>query len=58
MKKILDALADFWAEFKAQVFTLVGLFIAWVLLEGASKTIVGYATIAAILVWLSPSKKQ
>lgn len=58
MKKILDALADFWAEFKAQVFTLVGLFIAWVLLEGDAKTIVGYATIAAILVWLSPSKKQ
>ena len=58
MKKILDALADFWAEFKAQVFTLVGLFIAWVLLEGEAKTIVGYATIAAILIWLSPAKKR
>lgn len=58
MKKILNALADFWSEFKAQVFTLVGLFIAWVLLEGEAKTIVGYATIAAILVWLSPSKKK
>lgn len=58
MKKILNALTDFWAEFKAQVFTLVGLFIAWVLLEGSAKTIVGYATIAAILVWLSPSKKK
>lgn len=58
MKKILNALADFWAEFKAQVFTLVGLFIAWVLLEGEAKTIVGYATIAAILVWLAPSKKR
>ena len=58
MKKILTALADFWAEFKAQVFSLVGLFIAWVLLEGEAKTIVGYATIAAILVWLAPSKKR
>ena len=58
MKKILDALADFWAEFKAQVFTLVGLFIAWVLLEGASKTIVGYATIVAIIIWLAPAKKR
>lgn len=58
MKKILNALADFWAEFKAQVFTLVGLFIAWILLEGESKTIVGYATIAAILVWLAPAKKR
>ena len=58
MKKILNALADFWAEFKAQVFTLVGLFIAWILLEGESKTIVGYATIVAILVWLAPAKKK
>jgi len=58
MKKILDALADFWTEFKAQVFTLVGLFIAWVLLEGEAKTIVGYATIAAILIWLAPAKKR
>lgn len=58
MKKILNVLADFWAEFKAQVFTLVGLFIAWVLLEGEAKTIVGYATIAAILVWLAPAKKN
>jgi hypothetical protein len=58
MKKILDALTDFWTEFKAQVFTLVGLFIAWVLLEGEAKTIVGYATIAAILIWLAPAKKR
>jgi hypothetical protein len=58
MKKILDALADFWTEFKAQVFTLVGLFIAWVLLEGEAKTIVGYATIAAIIIWLAPAKKR
>jgi hypothetical protein len=58
MKKIIDALANFWAEFKAQVFTLVGLFIAWVLLEGEAKTIVGYATIGAIIVWLAPGKKR
>ena len=51
-------LADFWAEFKAQVFTLVGLFIAWVLLEGEAKTIVGYATLAAIVIWLAPAKKN
>lgn len=57
MKKLLTALADFWKEFKAQVFTLVGLFIAWVLLEGEAKTIVGWATLAAIVIWLAPAKK-
>ena len=58
MKKLGQALTHFWAEFKSQVFTFVGLFIAWVLLEGEAKTIVGYATLAAILVWLMPSKKR
>lgn len=58
MKKLFTALADFWREFKAQVFTLVGLFIAWVLLEGEAKTIVGWATLAAIVIWLAPAKKS
>jgi len=57
MKKLLTALLDFWTEFKAQVFTLVGLFIAWILLEGEAKTIVGWATLAAIVIWLAPAKK-
>jgi hypothetical protein len=57
MKKLFTALLDFWSEFKAQVFTLVGLFIAWVLLEGEAKTIVGWATLAAIVIWLAPAKK-
>jgi hypothetical protein len=58
MKKLLEWLLAFWLEFKAQVFTLVGLFIAWVLLEGEAKTIVGWATVAAIVIWFMPSKNK
>lgn len=58
MNKILKWLINFWLEFKAQVFTLVGLFIAWVLLEGEAKSIVGWATVIAVIVWFTPGRKK
>lgn len=35
-----------------QTFTLLGMFIAWVVLDGSAKTVVGWAIIIATLVWL------
>jgi hypothetical protein len=35
-----------------QTWTLLGMFIAWVLLEGSARTIVGYAIIWSLAVWL------
>ena len=34
-----------------QLWTLLGMFIAWVVLDGSAKTIVGYAIIATLVVW-------
>jgi hypothetical protein len=34
-----------------QVWTLLGMFVAWVVLEGSAKTIVGYCIIGTLLVW-------
>lgn len=36
-----------------QTWTLLGMFIAWVLLEGSARTIVGYAILFALGVWLT-----
>jgi hypothetical protein len=36
-----------------QLWTLLGMFIAWVVLDGSAKTIVGYAIIATLVAWLS-----
>jgi hypothetical protein len=35
-----------------QTWTLLGMFIAWVLLEGSARTIVGYAIIWSLAVWV------
>ena len=33
-------------------FTFLGLFVAWVVLEGSAKTVVGYAIIGTTVVWM------
>ena len=32
-------------------FTFLGFFVAWVVLEGSAKTVVGYVTLASIAIW-------
>jgi ABC-type uncharacterized transport system fused permease/ATPase subunit len=44
MKKFISDIAN-------QLWTLLGMFVAWVVLEGSAKTIVGYAIIATLVVW-------
>lgn len=35
-----------------QLWTLLGMFAAWLVLEGSAKTMVGYAIILVLIVWL------
>ena len=35
-----------------QLWTLLGMFIAWVVLDGSAKTIVGYAIIVTLVMWV------
>lgn len=35
-----------------QLWTLLGMFVAWIVLDGSAKTIVGYAIIWAVVVWV------
>ena len=32
-------------------FTFLGFFVAWVVLEGSAKVVVGYVTLASIALW-------
>ena len=36
-----------------QAWTLLGMFIAWVVLEGPAKTVVGYAIVICLIVWVT-----
>ena len=34
-----------------QAWTLLGMFVAWVVLEGSAKTIVGYCILGTLALW-------
>lgn len=34
-----------------QAWTLLGMFIAWVVLDGSAKTVVGYSIVLTLILW-------
>jgi hypothetical protein len=54
--KIIKAIVNYiWEVIKesiAQVFTLLGFFIAWLTLTGSAQQVVGVATVIATAIWL------
>lgn len=45
-------LMEAFVETLNQLWTLLGMFAAWLVLEGSAKTTVGYAIILVLVVWL------
>ena len=43
---------DWFLEVLNQTFTLLGMFIAWVVLDGSAKTVVGWAILWSTAIWL------
>jgi hypothetical protein len=43
---------NFLNDLLGQAWTLLGMFVAWLVLEGSAKTVVGYAIIATTVVWM------
>lgn len=35
-----------------QAWTLLGMFVAWLVLEGSAKTVTGYAIILTTIIWV------
>jgi len=35
-----------------QIWTLLGMFVAWVVLEGSAKTVVGWCIIGSLAIWM------
>jgi hypothetical protein len=36
-----------------QLWTLLGMFVAWIVLEGSAKEVVGWCIIASLVVWVA-----
>jgi len=53
IKGILNYLWEAVKESIAQVWTLLGFFIAWLTLTGTAQQVVGVATVVATIIWLA-----
>lgn len=42
---------NFFSDIANQLWTLLGMFIAWVVLDGSAKTVVGYAIVGSTVLW-------
>jgi hypothetical protein len=42
---------NFFSDIVNQLWTLLGMFVAWVVLEGSAKTVVGYAILLSSVIW-------
>jgi hypothetical protein len=44
---------DFFNDIVGQLWTLLGMFVAWIVLEGSAKTVVGYLIIVTTVIWIA-----
>jgi len=47
-----NSMKKFFNDMVSQIWTLLGMFVAWIVLEGTAKTIVGWLIIASTIVWV------
>ena len=52
MKKLLKFIGDLFKDLLDQAWTLLGLALGWVLLEGSARDIVGKLIGVTLLVWI------
>jgi len=36
-----------------QIWTLLGMFVAWIVLEGSAKAVVGWCIIVSLVIWMA-----
>lgn len=49
---MLALLKDLFRDLTDQAWTLLGMFVAWLVLDGSARTMTGYAIIATTLFWI------
>jgi hypothetical protein len=35
-----------------QIWTLLGMFVAWIVLEGSAKAVVGWCILVSLIIWI------
>jgi hypothetical protein len=43
---------NFLNDIVAQIWTVLGMFVAWIVLEGSAKSVVGWCILVVLAVWI------
>lgn len=52
MKKFFTGLKNIFTDVVAESWTLVGMFVAWIVLEGSAREVTGYVIIGTLTLWI------
>lgn len=52
IKKLFTGAKNVFTDVVSESWTLVGMFVAWLVLEGSAKTITGYVILATFALWI------
>ena len=44
---------NFFNDIVGQIWTLLGMFVAWIVLEGTAKEVVGWGIVLSSIIWLA-----
>lgn len=52
MKKLLTGIKNIFTDVVSEAWTLVGMFVAWIVLEGSARDVTGYVIIGTLVLWI------
>lgn len=52
IKKIFTGIKNVFTDVVAESWTLVGMFVAWIVLEGSAREMAGYVILGTLALWI------
>ena len=52
IKKIFTGIKNVFTDVVSEAWTLVGMFVAWIVLEGSARDVTGYVILATLALWI------
>ena len=52
IKKVFTGIKNIFTDVVAESWTLVGMFVAWIVLEGSARDVTGYVILGTLALWI------
>lgn len=52
IKKVFTGIKNIFTDVVSEAWTLVGMFVAWIVLEGSARDVAGYVILGTLVLWI------